>query len=71
MPSPQVELKVVSVACEQLSPGDATTVVSEVVKSTLYLRGLLPALYDDLVAQVRHGQLSGAGFGHYFRCERC
>ena len=43
----------VSVAAEQLSPRDAATVVSEVLKSTLFLRGLLPALYDDLVTLVR------------------
>ena len=53
MPSAPPELKVVSVAAEQLSPRDAATVVSEVVKSTLFLRGLLPALYDDIVTLVR------------------
>ena len=52
--APPAELKVVSVvASEQLSPSGAATVVSEVLKSVLFLRGLLPALYDDLVAQVR------------------
>jgi hypothetical protein len=49
-PSP-VELKVVTVSCPALSAGGQSALVRDVLKALLFLRGLLPAMYEDLKAQ--------------------
>ena len=50
-PTSPVELKVVTVACPALSAGGQSALVCDVLKALLFLRGLLPALFDDLKAQ--------------------